>query len=227
MQTVRQAYSGDDAKYLESVHAALYEGWMHPSIAEAPEMMRAIGVLVMGSVRGRIKTVVNFNFDSLLEWYLAFHGYVIQVIEQVPRSLFDADVHIFHPHGYLPFAPEFGRRSSMILFDASEQERRVLDQTNPWNDVFRFVLGTNIFLAIGLSGRDPMVRLMLAAADRQRPPGSSIPLGFWFVKRGSLEDDYINNLRSKGVVLVETDTYEEMATMLFEVGRRASGPIIM
>jgi hypothetical protein len=226
MESVRQSYLGDDARYLDDVTDALYDKWKNPSISKAPELMRAIGVLVMGSVRGRIKTIVNFNFDSLLEWYLAYHGYVIQVIEDVPRNLLDADVHIFHPHGYLPLETKFGNRSDMILFDKREAESRTVNQNEPWMNVFRFVLGTQIFLAVGLSGRDPMAQMVTAAADRQRRVTDKAPLGFWFVKKGSLDDDYKTNLHNKKIVLIETDTYGNIAEMLFKIGREASGAIL-
>src|SRR5438105_1721281 len=63
MQRVRDAFA-DDTKYLSAVSEELYRKWSNPAIAKAPELMRAIGVLAMGSVRGRVKTIVNFNFDS-------------------------------------------------------------------------------------------------------------------------------------------------------------------
>jgi len=227
MQTVRNTFSGNDVEYLKVVSSALYQNWANPSIATAPELMRAIGVLAMGSARGRIKTLVNFNFDSLLEWYLTFHGYVVQVIENVPRGLFDSDVQIFHPHGYLPFDDSLGRRSRMILFDKKEMEDRIADRNDSWTDVFRYILGSQVFLAVGLSGKDPMVNLMIAAADRQRLPGDSRPIGFWFLKKGSLDSDHMNNLQGKGVVLVETSSHDEIANMLFQIGRKAAGTVIV
>jgi SIR2-like domain len=226
MQRVRKAF-GDDTKYVDAVHDALYENWTNPAIASAPELMRAIGVMVMGSTRGRVKTVVNFNFDSLLEWYLSFHGYVIQVIEDVPRALVDSDLHIFHPHGYLPLDSTFGRRSGMLLFDKSEQESRIANRNDAWMDVFRYILGTQVFIAIGLSGRDPMGGLVLAAADQQRRPNDKRPAGFWFVKKGSLDEDYKANLEGRRVVVVEVPTHDDIAKTLFEIGQRAAGPVIV
>lgn len=226
METVRAAF-GDDTQYLQAVHDSLYQSWTRPSISDAPTLMRAIGVLTMGSIRGRVRTVMNFNFDSLLEWYLTYHGYVVQVIEDVPRGLVDSDVQIFHPHGYLPLDAQYGNRSSMIVFDKGEQETRLTDREEAWSDVYRYILGTQIFIALGLGGNDPMVSLMIAAADRQRRDGDTRPVGFWFSKRGSLNPDLKNNLRRKNVVVVEVAEYGDIADRLFEIGQKAAGPVIM
>ena len=226
MESVRAAF-GDDTTYLQAVYNSLYQSWARPSISEAPALMRAIGMLTMGSVRGRVRTVMNFNFDSLLEWYLTYHGYVVQVVEDVPRGLVNSDVQVFHPHGYLPLEAAHGNRSSMIVFDKGEQETRLTNRADAWSDVYRYVLGTQVFIALGLGGNDPMVSLMIAAADRQRRHGDTRPVGFWFSKRGSLNQDLINNLRRKHVVIVEVADYPYIADKLFDIGQKAAGPVII
>jgi len=226
MQAVRTDI-GDDRKYLELVSRCLYANWTNPNVSVAPELMRAIGVLVMGSIRGRAKTIINFNFDSLLEWYLSLHGYVVQVIEDVPRGIVDADVHVFHPHGYLPFSSAFGRPSRMILFDQGEAERRATDRNAAWTDVFRFVLGSQVFLAIGLSGNDPMANLMLRAASEQRTSSDKRPLGFWFFQEGSLDSDSLIDLRTKKIVPVPLGSYDLIPNALFDIGRQAAGAVIV
>lgn len=227
MQRVRESFKGDDDAYLDTVHEQLYAKWKNPNPSTAPELMRAIGVLVMGSVRGRINSIFNFNFDSLLEWYLSLHGYVVQVIEDVPRGLVNADVRVFHPHGYLPLSTSLGQRSPMILFDKAEAEKRVADRGDAWMDVFRFLLGSRVFLAVGLSGKDPMANLVVSAAKHQRQAEDKRPMGFWFYKKGSLDADYENNLRSKSVVLVDCDSYEEISETLFRIAQRAAGAVIV
>ena len=227
MERVRDSYKGNDDAYLDSVQKALYANWIDPHISKAPELMRAIGVLVMGSVRGRINSIINFNFDSLLEWYLSLHGYVVQVIEDVPRGLVNADVRTFHPHGYLPLNSSLGQRSPMILFDKKEAEKRMVDRSDAWMDIFRFLLGSQVFLAVGLSGRDPMANLVIAAAKHQRRADDNRPLGFWFYKNGSLQADYENNLSGKKVVLVGCDSYGEISETLFHIAREAAGAVIV
>ena len=226
MSKVRRAYGSDQRAYLAAVSDALYEKWKSPSISKAPEIMRAIGALVMGSTRGRINTIINFNFDSLLEWYLRYHGYTIQVIEDAPRKLLDSDVRVFHPHGFLPLDATFGRRSGMILFDTIEHEERVVNRSDAWMDIFRFIIGTQVFIALGMSGRDPMTNLLLSAAKLQRRGKDTDPLGFWFVETGSLEEDHQENLAARGVVVVEVDSYDCIPTILFEICQAAAGAII-
>lgn len=226
MATVRDLFRGDDDAYLDLVERGLYANWQNPKVTQAPDLMRATAALVMGSVRGRINSIINFNFDSLLEWYLSLHGYVTQVIEDVPRGLVNADVRIFHPHGYLPLQDSLGQRSPMILFDKETYEKRMADRADAWMDVFRFLLGTHVFLAVGLSGRDPMVSLVVAAAKYQRRADDPRPLGFWFYKRGSLGADYETDLRKKAV-LVPCDSYEEISQTLFQVAQRAAGAVIV
>ena len=115
----------------------------------------------------------------------------------------------------------------MILFDKGEQEARLANRNDAWMDVFRYILGTQIFVAVGLSGRDPMANLVIAAAERQRLPGDKHPVGFWFFKEGSLDQDYANNLKNKGVVLVAMPTYESISSALFQIAQNAAGQIIV
>jgi hypothetical protein len=115
----------------------------------------------------------------------------------------------------------------MILFDEKEGEKRKVDRENPWMDVFRFLLGSQVFLAVGLSGRDPMANLVVAAAKHQRHGDDKRPVGFWFYKRGSLDPDYENNLRGKKVVLVDCDTYEEISDTLFQIAQKAAGAVLV
>jgi hypothetical protein len=212
----------DEARYRDIIKGNLYSDWKGRAPDEPTTLLRAIGTLAIGSERGRVRDILTLNFDSVLEWHFAMHGYVIQVVESVPTVLRQADVTMYHPHGYVPFSDKFGEISEEILFDQESVERRIIE--NPaWNETFRHFLGSHIFIAIGLSGNDALLRLLLKAADDQRR--DERPLGFWFYR--DLDTDIMEDLRSKSVAMLKVANFEEIEQALFAICREAAGPILI
>ena len=53
--------------------------------------------------------MITFNYDDLLEIYLEFHGLVVEPIWRDEHWASNADIRIYHPHGFLPLDPRHGR----------------------------------------------------------------------------------------------------------------------
>lgn len=222
MGSVHRKYSVRN-RYLKVVHDALYVKGP-PSIEKASPLIRAIACISMRSQRGSVSDILNYNFDSVLEQYFAEHGYVTQVIADVPRLTRGCDVRIWHPHGYLPSEPRLGVPSSRIIFDCDTADKFLASRNDPWKDVFHFLFGSKIFLAVGLSGRDPMTNVMLAAANEMET--SKRPLGFWLHKRGSIEELVTAKIKARGFVPLAFDTYDDIALYLFDICQRSAPAVL-
>lgn len=243
---------GHETAFVELVKQVLYgPKWETPSIMDASPTLRALGMMIAGSQRGRINEIVNFNFDSLLEWYLLAHGFVVASYRSWPSSYIEADVRIYHPHGYLPFSPDQGHQSSRIAFDEKRVNDIVVDPANQWKHLYRYLFCTRIFLAVGLSGEDPIINLMLQEASALTEPIASKtrgkhesestieeaeadqpPIGFWCQRKpkaGTPEEavwpDWKVSLNSRRIVLLEYSEHDELGVRLEQVVRDAAGAI--
>jgi hypothetical protein len=89
-------------EYLSLVRQALYRGvaidflTLHRSITIA-----AIAALAMSSKRGSAQ-IYTLNYDDAVERYLSYHGYICRPIFEERDASMTADVHVFHPHGFIP-----------------------------------------------------------------------------------------------------------------------------
>ena len=122
----------------------------------------------MGSVRGSAGAVVNYNFDDLLEWYLSYHGFKVQTISDPPSIISNADVTVYHPHGFLPLTNKFKPfEMDDIIFSERSYKASRTAEVNPWNELQRSILSSKCALFIGMSGQDPHVEdLCWYAYDR-------------------------------------------------------------
>jgi hypothetical protein len=226
MQHVRDALK-DDTLYHDTITKCLYAP-LGGDIPDKPSgLLKALGSLMRRSRRGRVRCVVTLNFDCLLESYLRKQGLLVQVIETFPKLFIDSDVSIFHPHGYLPSNPKYGTRSNDIIFDQRAVEQRILEKPAGWNDAFRYLAGSSVFIAVGLSGRDPLHRLILTACQQQRR--STNVTGFWYMRDApeDFDKDLINNLHSSGVAVLKVSDHSEIEDSLWRIRNYAGGEIYL
>lgn len=223
----------NDRAFKRIVHRSLYSGFTGELTDQnVSRFLRAVGALTIGSRRGRVRHIFTLNFDCLLEWYLLLHGYVSQVVANLPTTLTDADVIVYHPNGYLPFDQRFGHASRNLLFDQGTFEERILSDRDGWLNTFRFLLASRVFIAVGLSGEDPILRLLLNEGDSSAAPSTTRRLrGFWFYRKvgkaPSTVADIYADLRSKGVAMMAVREFSEIEDSLFAVSKYAAGKLIL
>jgi hypothetical protein len=222
----------NERKFKEVVHRALYSALTGELTDQnVSRFLRAVGALTMGSKRGRVRHIFTLNFDCLLEWYLLLHGYVSQIVANLPTTLTDADVIVYHPNGYLPRDHRFGHASKNLLFDQGSFEERILNDGDGWLNTFRFLLSSRVFIAVGLSGEDPILRLLLSNGMSSNVP-LAIPRlrGFWFYhshgKQPPRMSDIYADLRSKGVAMMAVREFSEIEDALFSICKYAAGTLI-
>lgn len=115
------------------------------------DLLIAISALVVGKARGRVKNIVTYNFDDVLEWYLNILGLTTSNIS--PKTLIktkNSDIDVTHIHGFIPNDKKFGIGSDKIIFSKMEFEDRQI-QDSYWKDHLYDFFRKNIVVTIGIS----------------------------------------------------------------------------
>ena len=207
----------DDSKYLACVKKALYENSPNRENLVPTELLFALGAMLMGSRRGRIKDVWTLNYDDLLEWYLSMHGFVSESIVQTPCLLGEPDVTIYHPHGFLPFNSSL-KSSSDIVLDTQSYADRALGKNQPWRDAVQVALKSKVFICVGLSWTD---RLLIDLIVEAAAANSGRPTAFWlFGSPASV--DTVDECKRHRVAPIQLSGYPEIPKFLLGVCQRAA-----
>lgn len=216
--------SGRGSEYQDLVRRNLYPpefltDGSYPNHILANPMLIAIGALVMSSTRGSVSQIITFNFDDLLEWYLHLHGFTTQIISEFPALLRgDADLAVFHPHGFLPLVSDRYQKTSWLVLSHTELLKRMSDAASKWTTLLETVFLSKRFLAVGTSMNDFDVELLLTRAKEEI---SDEPLGF-IIARRSADGIQERRLMELGVVPVGVDDHDEIPDFLLRVCRRAA-----
>lgn len=174
-------------------------------------LLTAVGALLMGSRRGRIREAWTTNFDDVLEWHLRRHGFVSQVVTEIPCLLRDVDVTIHHPHGFIPFENTAGV-SKEIVFDDRSYASRSVGTDQPWRTAVQWALRSKVFLALGLSWSDGLLKaLLLESTDKIK----NRPTAFWFFGPGQIVDK--DECLRHNVVPLVFSSFDEYAPFLLRV----------
>jgi SIR2-like domain len=113
-------------------------------------LLSAIGSLVMASRRGAAAKVITLNFDDLLELYLEYHGFTTAILHDGCHWAQNADVVVYHPHGFLPLGHD-SDSESIVLGTTSFFK---IMRSDLWRPILETALRQHTFLYIGLSGDD-------------------------------------------------------------------------
>lgn len=212
-----KAGKGQFPAYRNLVKRALYKGINFDNILNG-ELLMAIGALLMGSKRGSITEIITFNFDDVLEWYLRLHGYTVNVISGLPALRTNADVTIYHPHGFLPFHPDF-RDSDFLLFSKRSYDKKLGDSVEPWTEITKALLKSKVTLFVGLSGDDQTFGPIFDNVHTSL--GTSRPTGVWmFTKKDKTER--LDQIEDRNFIVLEFDKHEDWPAFLLKICQRAA-----
>lgn len=210
-----------ERRYLELVREMLYRD-ADPEWVDSRDqpLLRAIGTLLMGVRSGNIGDVITYNFDDVIELFLGYHGFITQSIAGFPFLTTNADARIYHPHGFLP---REGKPSEGILFDRTSYNDRfaaVQPIDALWTETVRALLYSKQAIFVGLSGRDPLFRIILPkVADHvgtENDAGRRF-VGYWLMKADG-DEELLDEIRSDyRCAVVQFDQYDEIPRFLFGV----------
>ena len=168
---------------------------------------------MMGSRRGRIREVWTLNYDDVLEWYLRVHGFICQAVTHVPCILRDVDVTTYHPHGFLSLDQDHFQASAEIVFDETSYGTRSVGKAQEWRDAVQTALKSKIFLSVGLSWTDQLLRNLVIEA---KGSNKDRPTAFWFFGPKASDDD-MENCLAHNVVPLRFADYSDIPAFLLRV----------
>jgi hypothetical protein len=161
--------------------------------------------------------VVTFNWDDLLERYLALHGRVVIPVFEEKHWSQAADITIFHPHGYLPYKNDLVR-SERVIFDQHSYDE-IMGSDTIWRQVLLALFRTRTCVLIGLSGEDPNLTALLVRARKEHASNATRTL-YWAVVF-TTDKGASQGWMDRGVYPVVLNNYRELPEKLFEISRAA------
>nr|WP_319998157.1 SIR2 family protein [uncultured Draconibacterium sp.] len=208
------------SNYISTVKNVLYARY-NPQLKEIAgnELLVALGALIIGSKRGKATNVITYNYDDVLETYLLYHGYMPNVISQVPYVKIDADVQVYHPHGYLP--KYFGEDSKIVLDqDSYSESGNILDPI--YREIESAALSSTL-LMIGTSGEDNNINSLLVNVKKSHISNSDVSriVGFIFKLDSDLKDYEENAFKEKGIFCIRITDYSEIPNYISKICRKA------
>lgn len=142
--------------YLQLVQHSLYNKSKGVDFEKLNErkVLDAIAALCIPSRRGFVKDIITFNFDNILEIYLRYYGIISHSPLTGNQWRKNADVNIYHIHGFLPKDMPLSHCSKRIIFDSESYQCQTSFSTWEWAPHISSVLRTTTAVFIGLSGHD-------------------------------------------------------------------------
>ena len=168
---IRKYYENQDV-FLKHVRQTLYAGFLdsydadpgmdHRLIREANSTLRAVAELCEHSRtgRGRVRAVITYNYDSLLETALEPDFY--QSVWNVQPLQTDR-LPIYHVHGFVPVEEGGGSTAEELIF-TEDQYHLAAQDPYAWANLVQIQsLSSSTGLMIGLSLADRNLRRLLDA----------------------------------------------------------------
>jgi hypothetical protein len=209
---------GESETYREAVRQALYKGVKFEAILHS-DLLIAIGALLMGSKRGSVQEVLNFNFDDVLEWYLYLHGYELNIVKELPALRTGADVTIYHPHGFLPFHRDWFSSSEFLVFSQFSYDEKMGDIKEPWTELTKVFLKSKVVIFIGLSGDDQTFGPIFT--DVYYALGTSRRTGLWLFGPDA-DGEKLDRLQDRNIVPLEFNDFEKWPGFLLRICQAAA-----
>jgi hypothetical protein len=142
-------------------------------------LLSVLGAMTMQSKRGSVREVLTFNFDDLLERYIRIHGFAGEIVHRLPCLRRDADVTVYHPHGFLPSPGSAFDASDFLIFSKYSFDERLGEQLEPWTELSRDLLLRKVALFVGLSIEGPNLGPLLINVAKRLPQPR--PTGIWLI----------------------------------------------
>jgi hypothetical protein len=194
------------SSYIDSIHAALYGKISidkEDYFTKSP-LLLAIAALSTGTCRGRIDTIITYNYDDLLKQYLEMLGYKV-CVRKKPSDLSSwADVEMNHVHGFLPQDRKDESPPNDIIFSRKSYRNKRARIDSGWSSYVEQCLSRKIGLFLGLSGNDETILDIL-----QRLKNNN--------KREKEADDYPSNQVYTGYWLLTEEAYKANCDSIVDV----------
>jgi len=170
-----------------------------------------------------LDSIINFNFDCLIEEQLEASGIPAKAIFSESISHGSNTLPVYHVHGFLPRTGEIPHESALV-FAEDAYHTQFLDAFS-WSNLIQLnKLTQNVCLFIGVSLNDPNMRRLLDVAWRKNP---NKELGHYMIKkRPSGTDEVVckisqvleeQDANTLGLNVIWIDDYEEITEILSDL----------
>jgi hypothetical protein len=223
-----------EKKFTETVRDALYAQCTDRSL-----IIDSIVELIRPKRnRKNLLSVVNFNFDDLVESKLSAAKIDFKSIYTEGERFKETEFPIFHPHGYLPRGKKLTVKNE-IVFSEDAYHSQFIDPFIWSNLVQLNHLNNNTCLFIGISLTDPNMRRLLDVSIRKNGKGEKNH--YIIKKRYKVSDLYPDkgslNIKSETIIpivenieeqdanhlgfnVIWVNDYTEIPKILFEIGKK-------
>ncbi|MFK7846188.1 MAG: SIR2 family protein [Rhodothermales bacterium] len=169
---IRLHYGDDQPAFLNALRETLYQGFEPGdagtyNVPAADELMygnptlRAVAQLCENN-HGGVKSVVTYNYDSLLQRFLYDDTYT--TIYKKGQTPVDGTLPIYHVHGYVPFQDANGSEPEDIIF-TEDQYNLAASNPDSWSNALQLgAMSDAVGLMVGLSLSDRNIRRLFDVA---------------------------------------------------------------
>ncbi|MCO8167838.1 SIR2 family protein [Pseudomonas sp. 21LCFQ02] len=186
---LRKGLAGNSAEthsFVDAITKSLYE-LRSKDLSTDSRLLKAIAATCMPRRTGaRVRSVVNYNFDDLLEKQLAKTGIAHRSV-YTETEIYDPDeLPVYHVHGFLPEdRSKYSALENSTLVFSEEGYHHIYTNAYHWSNLVQLnCLRENSCLMIGLSMTDPNLRRLMDISARSLEQKKH----FAFMKRLSIDD---------------------------------------
>ena len=178
--------SAETHNFVDAITKSLYE-LRNKDLVIDSRLFRAIAATCMPRRTGaRVRSVVNYNFDDLLEKQLTKTGIAYRSV-YTETEVYDPDeLPVYHVHGFLPEdRSKYSALENSTLVFSEEGYHHIYTNAYHWSNLVQLnCLRENNCLMIGLSMTDPNLRRLMDISARSLEQNKH----FAFMKRLSIDD---------------------------------------
>lgn len=208
-------------KYFKAIHGALYRD-VNPNLLKQLQispLLLAIAAMMTGAHRGRVDSVVTYNYDDLLEQYLTMLGLAVCRRMRPNELSTRADVELNYVHGRLPqkWKPSAGD-PEIILSERSYRKRRA-EIDEGWPAWVGHGLSSKVALFIALSGDDSSILDVLKRAQKRVSRGTDFN-GYWILTPDAFDRNQ-NDILDVGVCPIQLPK-ESVPDFIFTICQQAA-----
>ncbi len=233
----------EQSEFIRSVTEQLY-GLRNQRFSLSSPLIKAIASLCTPSRTGaKIKSVLTYNFDDLLERELENRQLAFRSIFEEIDLAGPEELPVYHVHGFLPeHRDKYPNIEKATLVFSEEGYHQIYGDTYHWSNLIQLnSLKENACLMVGLSLTDPNLRRLLEISSKSIDK----PKHFAFLKRVDYESFSKENgksivrapvhlvrtfldrhhslneevMRELGVNIIWYEEYEDIPKLLSDIGK--------
>ncbi|OEC86748.1 MULTISPECIES: SIR2 family protein [Methanobacterium] len=215
---------GFGTKFAKKLKNALYEGYGHKE-----DLSSIINSIAELCVSKRIYSIVTYNYDDILEYYLDIKHVKYDEIYHSLQNPSSTSLPIYHVHGYIPLRGHLIDEMGNSIVFAEEEYHLQYKESFSWQNLKQLnLLKEKTVLFIGLGMNDPNLRRLLDLAKEFSPIGPkhyAILEDHWDSKVGEVsnifrvrEEDVFDDLRI-GVIWYEYGKHSEIKEILDSISK--------